>query len=247
MLFGFYDRPWRDLGYVPLAAATALAWLTHRALARDLTLIAASLALISAISLKADISWPNIVRMGLVLTASVAIPYATSRWLYRDHAVTFPTRTKHRWTRLQWGWLAFVLVVGWLVLPRYFLGSGAYLNWPAVTTPSEIGRLFLGVNAVGIWDELFFICTVFTLLRRHFAFWPANLATSAIFVSFLWELGYREWAPFITVPFALVQAIIFTRTKSLPYTVTVHLLFDLVVFLSIVHAHHRDALPIFWY
>lgn len=247
VLFGFYDRPWRPWGYVPLFGSLIVAWATHRALAKDLSLIVLSLALISSISLEADISWPNMFLMGGVLTASVLIPYSLSRWVLHDHAITFPTRQGRKWSALEIGWLVFVIVVGWLILPRYFMLSGAYQNWPAVITPSEIFRLFIGVNAVGIWDELFFICTVFTLLRRHFSFWPANIATSIIFVSFLWELGYRSWAPFITIPFALVQAVIFTRTKSLPYTITVHLLFDLVVYLSIVHAHHPQALPIFWY
>ena len=82
-------------------------------------------------------------------------------------------------------------------------------------------------------------------LRKHFSFWTANVFTTVIFVSFLWELGYRSIGPLLTIPFALVQAFIFTRTKSLPYTVTVHLLFDALVFLTIVHAHHPDALPIF--
>jgi membrane protease YdiL (CAAX protease family) len=85
------------------------------------------------------------------------------------------------------------------------------------------------------------------LLHRHFPFCAANVVSSIIFVSFLWELGYRSWGPFLTIPFALVQAVVFTKSKSLPYTITVHLLFDFIVFLSIVHAHHPQWLPIFWY
>lgn len=247
MLFGLYDQPLRVWGFAALAASVALSWCADKPFAKDILLIALGLGILRTISLEADISWPNMFLMGVVLGASVFVPYALSRWVYRDHAIRFPTRKGRKWSRLEFGWLAFVIIVGWLVLPRYFFYSGAYLNWPAVVTPSEISRLFIGVNAVGIWDELFFICTVFTLLHRHFSFWPANIITSIIFVSFLWELGYRSWAPLITIPFALVQAVIFTRTKSLPYTVTVHLLFDAVVFLSIVHAHHPQALPIFWY
>ena len=247
ILFGLYDQPLRVWGFSALLASVALSWCASKRFAKDILLIALGLGILRTISLEANISWPNMFLMGAVLGASVFVPYALSRWVYRDHAIRFPTRKGRKWSRLEFGWLAFVVIVGWLVLPRYFFYSGAYLNWPAVVTPSEISRLFIGVNAVGIWDELFFICTVFTLLHRHFSFWPANIVTSIIFVSFLWELGYRSWAPLITIPFALVQAVIFTRTKSLPYTVTVHLLFDAVVFLSIVHAHHPQALPIFWY
>ena len=185
------------------------------------------------------------VLMGAVLSGAVLGPWLVSRYLYRDDAVRFPMRRGEPWTRGEWAWLVFVLVAGWLILPGYFLGTGVYRNWPAVTEWHEMLRLFIGVNAVGIWDELFFICTVFTLLRRHFAFWPANLLTSVIFVSFLWELGYRSIGPLLTIPFALVQAVVFTRSRSLPFTVTAHLLFDAVVFLTIVHAHFPHALPIF--
>ncbi|WP_228282814.1 CPBP family intramembrane glutamic endopeptidase [Brevibacterium atlanticum] len=235
----------RGFGYVPMLAGLVVVWSTNRAFARDLSVIIACLALISAISVEADISWTNIARMGVVLSAVVVGPWLVTRYLFDDRTIVFPLRRGQPWSRLEWGWLAFVVVVAWAVLPQYFLRTGVYLNWPPLTNWSEIIRLFFGVNAVGIWDELFFICTVFALLRKHFPFWTANVFTSIIFVSFLWELGYRSIGPLLTIPFALVQAFIFTRTKSLPYTVTVHLLFDALVFLTIVHAHHPQALPIF--
>ena len=49
--------------------------------------------------------------------------------------------------------------LGWAILPFYFIRSGAYLNWPHITDASELARFFVGVNAVGTWDELFFIYT----------------------------------------------------------------------------------------
>ncbi|BDZ42776.1 hypothetical protein GCM10025865_20750 [Paraoerskovia sediminicola] len=137
------------------------------------------------------------------------------------------------------------MAAGYLILPAYFIGSGAYRNWPTVTTGEEIGRLFVGVNAVGIWDELFFVCIVFALLREHLPLWLANVLQATVFVSFLWELGYREWGPALTIPFALVQGWIFSRFKSLTYVVAVHLLFDLVVFAVLVHAHNPELLDIF--
>lgn len=233
-------------GYAPLLTGVAMAWLLDRAFARDLTLIAIGMGIVSLHSMRADLSWGNMLVMGTVLATAVFVPYALSRWALRDHAVRFPTRQGQRWSMLELSWLGAVLVLGWLLLPKYFITSGTYRNWPAVTEWHEIGRLFVGVNAVGIWDELFFICVVFTLFRRHFAFWTANVLQAIVFVSFLWELGYRSWGPALTIPFALVQAWIFSKTKSLVYVITVHLLFDFVVFLTIVHAHHRDWITIFW-
>lgn len=266
--------PW--LGWSLLAVGLALAWLLERrdagrrpdpaprraptatagrsgaagiralSLVRDLSLIAAGLLVVSAISLRAELDNLAMARFALALGGAVAVPYVLSRWVYRDRAIRFPWRGGGRWTTFQWVWLVAVLVLGWLILPFYFITSGVYLNWPVVDTPELIARLFVGVGAVGIWDELFFICTCFALLRRHFAFWQANVLQAVVFVSFLWELGYQAWGPLLTIPFALLQGFIFMKTRSLTYVVTVHLLFDAIVFLVLVHAHNPGLLDGFF-
>ncbi|WP_286277064.1 CPBP family intramembrane glutamic endopeptidase [Naasia aerilata] len=233
-------------GYALLVVSVLGALLIRRALAADLLLIALGLGIVSSISVEANLDYPNMALFGTVITLAVLVPYLIDRFVYKNHTIRFPSpRTK--WTLLEKAWLGTAVVLAWLILPNYFINSGAYRNWPAVTAPDEVARLFVGVNAVGIWDELFFICVVFTLLRRHLPDWQAIPLQAVIFVSFLWELGYRSWGPAITIPFALVQAFIFTRTRSLPYVITVHLLFDFFVFLVIVHAHHPTWLPIFVY
>ena len=261
--------PW--LGWALLAAGMLVAWLVRGrtdaeaeasrtsvprapegaatrtpSLVRDLSLIALGLLIVSAIDLAAELDNLAFLRFTLALGGAVAVPYIVSRFVYRDYAIRFPWRGGGRWTRFQWSWLAAVLILGWLILPFYFITSGVYMNWPVVNTPELIARLFVGVGAVGIWDELFFICTVFTLLRRHFPDWQANLLQAIVFVSFLWELGYQAWGPLLTIPFALVQAYIFKRTRSLTYVVTVHLLFDAVVFLVLAHAHNPGLLDGFF-
>lgn len=238
-----------DWGYLPLVLGVAGGILTDRAglsrkLGQDLAIIAIALTWISFISLHADLSDAGILRFTIALGGAVLIPYSISRWLYRDHAVRFPW-AGGRWSRRMWTYIVIVVLAAYLILPFYFLTSGVYRNWPAVEDWNMIARLFMGVNAVGLWDELFFICTVYTLLMRHFRPWLANILQAGIFVSFLWELGYQSWGPLLTIPFALVQGAIFSWTKNLLYVVTVHLLFDAVVFLVIVHAHHPEALPIF--
>jgi hypothetical protein len=261
------------LGWALLTAGILLAWLVERrrtavpdrvvsmgasretareigirrapSLTRDLSLIALGLLIVSIIPLAAELDDLAMLRFTLALGGAVAVPYAVSRYVFRDRAIGFPWRARRRWGLLQWSWLVAVLVLGWLILPFYFITSGVYQNWPVVDSPELIARLFVGVGAVGIWDELFFICTVFALLRRHFPDALANLLQAIVFVSFLWELGYRAWGPVLTIPFALLQGFIFLRTHSLAYVVTVHLLFDAVVFAVLVHAHNPGLLPIF--
>lgn len=247
------------LGWVLLAAGMIVALLVERradaqageavsdrarvpSLVRDLSLITVGLLIVSSIPLAAELDNLAMLRFTAALGGAVVVPFVLSRFVYRDHAIRFPWRGGGRWRPVQWIWLGSVLVLGWLILPFYFIGSGVYRNWPEVTTPELIARLFVGVGAVGIWDELFFICVVFALLRRHFPDWQANVLQAVVFVSFLWELGYREWGPVLTVPFAILQGFIFVRTRSLAYIVTVHLLFDAVVFLVLVHAHNPGSL-----
>ncbi len=242
------------LGFGLLIAGLLLAWLVDRpisprggapSLLRDLSLIAIGLGIVRSIPLAAELDTWSMVKFTLALGGAVAVPYLVSRFIYRDRATGFPWRGGGRWGRLHWSWLVGVLVLGWLILPGYFISSGVYRNWPEVTSPDLIARLFVGVNAVGIWDELFFICTVFAVLLRHFPVWLANVLQAVVFVSFLWELGYRAWGPLLTIPFALVQGYIFLRTKSLGYVVVVHLLFDAVVFAVLVHAHNPGLFDIF--
>ncbi|MGM7666220.1 CPBP family intramembrane glutamic endopeptidase [Microbacterium sp. A93] len=266
----FFVAQWAWLGWVLLAVGIGTAWVVERrwpaqrptvrigssldtardisaspSLTRDLSLIAIGMLIVSVIPLAAELDNMAMLRFTLALGGAVVVPYLISRFVFRERAISFPWRTHKRWGKLQWGWLIAVLVLGWLILPFYFISSGVYQNWPVVDSPELIARLFVGVGAVGIWDELFFICTVFALLRRHFPAALANVLQTIVFVSFLWELGYREWGPLLTIPFALLQGYIFLRTHSLAYVVTVHLLFDAVVFAVLVHAHNPGMLPIF--
>ncbi len=242
LMFAVHMRP---LAYVPLVVGVLLAWAVDRVLGRDLLVVATGMAIVSTIPLAADLSDLGMLQFTIALSLAVVIPYVLSRHVNGDDVIRFPWRTGRRWTRTQWAYLLGVVAAGYLVLPFYFLSSGAYRNWPTVVEGHEVARLFVGVNAVGTWDELFFICTVFALLRRHFGLWTANLLQATVFVSFLWELGYREWGPLLTIPFALVQGFTFNLTKSLTYVLVVHLLFDAVVFMVLVHAHTPELFDVF--
>jgi hypothetical protein len=244
LLFGLQHE---QSGYPVLAASVILGFVLDRDLGKSLLLIGFSVGVIGTISLAADISYSNIIVMGSVLLIAVVVPYVVDRFVFKRHVVRFPINTGRRWTTGERWYLASVVGLAWMIMPFYFIRSGTYLNWPAVREPTEIIRLFIAVNAVGLWDELFFICTAFALLRHHFRMWQANILQAIIFVSFLWELGYQSWGPFLTTPFALIQGYIFNRTRSLPYVVSVHLIFDCVLWAILLHAHNPGWLPIFVY
>src|SRR4051794_10976699 len=100
---------WRPLGYLPLVLGIAIGFVVHRALGRDLLLIGLGLSIISTISLKADISYLNIVIMGTVLALAVVIPYVGSRFVFKEHIVRFPIRTGQKWTKLEKFYLVAVV------------------------------------------------------------------------------------------------------------------------------------------
>ena len=237
----------RIAGFGFLALALLLAAWVRAALLRDLALVAVGLTAMSLVPITTDISTGHMAVMGSGMLLAVGIPYAVSRFVFADCAVKFPVLTGKAWTRAEKWYLPAVVVMGYALLPAYMVNTGVYRNWPAVSDPEGVVRLFLGTNVLGIWDELFFICTVFALLRRHLPVAQANLLQAVLFTSFLWELGFHAWAPFFIFPFALLQALIFTRTKSLSYIVCVHLLFDFVLFLVLIHAHNRAWIDIFIY
>ena len=247
VLFGLFDTPIQHpVGLPVLAPSLLAAMLIDRELGKDLVLIGVGIGIVATTSVEADVSWPSFIRIGTVLALAVAVPFVLDRFVYRRQVIRFPWRSREKKTRLEIGYLIAVPLLGYLILPFYFIRSGAYLNWPPLEDSGEVLRFFVGVNAVGTWDELFFICTVLTLLRRHFPLWQANLLTMVIFVSFLWELGYRSWGPLLTIPFALLQGYLFAKTRSLGYVLAVHLAFDALVFLAIVHARNPDWAPIFF-
>ena len=245
--FLLFAREDRLVGFLLLAAALVLAGIISRRLLIDLALIAVGLTAMSLVPITTDISTGHMAVMGTAMILAVGIPYAVSRFVTKDHAIRFPIRTGQPWTRAEKWYLPAVLLIGYALMPVYMIRTGVYNNWPAVSDVDGIARLFLGTNVLGIWDELFFICTAFTLLRRHLPDWQANLLQAVLFTSFLWELGFHAWAPFFIFPFALLQARLFTVTKSLSYIVSVHLLFDFVLFLVLIHAHNREWIDIFLY
>jgi membrane protease YdiL (CAAX protease family) len=244
LMFGLH---WRPGAYLVLLTAVALGFVADRALGRDLSLIGFGIVVVSLVEVSTNIEWGHMLVMGAALVAAVLGPYLASRFWFRDHAVRFPVLTGKRWTKREYGYLVGIVALGYLILPVYMVSTGVFENWPAATDAGSVFRLFLGTNALGIWDELFFICTCFALLRRHYPLWTANLLQAVIFTSFLWELGFHAWGPLLIFPFALIQGLTFTLTKSLSFVVAVHLLFDFVLFLVLIHAHSREWFAIFLY
>src|SRR5690606_8763698 len=126
LLFGAQVRP---LGWFVLAAAVCLAWVVDRGLGKDLTLIALGISIVSTTSMEADVSWPRFIAIGTALTVAVTVPFLVDRFVFRRRAIRFPWWTGRRWPTVEKAYIVAVPLLGWAILPFYFIRSGAYENW----------------------------------------------------------------------------------------------------------------------
>jgi membrane protease YdiL (CAAX protease family) len=241
-LIGLQLKP---LGWILLVAATLSLLLADKPFAKDVLLVNVSLAILGITPITTDVSYSHMLIMGGALTLAVVIPYCISRFLYKDYLVRFPFHHGRSWYKLEIAYIIVAALISYILIPFYLVHTGAYLNWPSDSDTSSIVRLFIGTNALGIWDELFFISTVLGIFRHYFKFFFANLFQAVLFTSFLYELGFTGWGPAMIFWFALLQGYVFSKTKSLLYVITIHLTVDIVLFLALLHAHHSELMPVF--
>lgn len=234
------------LGWLILGAAVCSLGLKYKSqFSRHMLLLVAALALLGLVPISTEISYSHMLLMGSILLATVVIPLAVTRFVYKQEIITFPFRFGRKWTTREIGYVFFAAFASYLMLPFYLFDTGSYLNWSVVLDASHIIRLFIGTNALGIWDEIFFVGVCLALLRQHLPFLWANVAQAFLWTTFLYELGFRGWGTVLIFLFALSQGYIFKRSKSLLYIITVHLIIDFMLFLVLVHLHHPQYLQIF--
>lgn len=232
---------WLLLGLTSLP----LAWQHRSRFGRHMLVLAGSLALLGVVPISTDISYNHMAIMGSILVGTIALPYLITRYGLKDRVIAFPFHAGRSWYKREIAYIVFAGAVSYLIMPFYLANTNSYLNWEAVLEPSYIVRLFLGTNALGIWDELFFVGVCLALLREHLPFPAANLAQAALWTTFLYELGFRGWGPPLIFFFAITQGYIFRRSKSLLYIITVHLTIDFILFLTLIHLHNPEHLRIF--
>lgn len=218
---------------------------TKRNFARDLLLVYLAVGILGFTKITTDVSYMHMIDMGVKLGLAVALPYLVSRFVYKDYLVRFKFHHGRGWYKTEILYIFLTAAVAYLLLPFYLQNTQAYRNWSVELNPNFITRLFIGTNGLGIWDELFFISTVFGILRRYFKFVLANLIQAILFTSFLFELGFTGWGSVMIFAFALIQGIVFAKTESLFYVITIHLTLDLILFLAIIHAYYPSVMPIF--
>lgn len=219
------EPPERRLPYLALAVA----------------LLILMLAPISTSLESAHIAW-----LALFFAAVLVVPAVILR---KTGVITF-----HFWPKqLDWLDVAYTLLsipLAWGAFELYFkvLSPEVPFNWALGADPNnaELFTLFMGINAVGIWDELFFVNTSFAILRSLFPFRTANLAQAVIYTIVLYDMAFTGWGPVFVYVLALTQGFMFERSKVLLWVLMVHLIVDYFLFQGIVTRYY-PTLDVWWH
>ncbi len=136
--------------------------------------------------------------------------------------------------------------LAWLVLKFYGWANLALFNdqlfshWtmPPEMDPIQIRRLFVGINMVGIWDELFFVNVVYATLRSLFSYRVSNALQAVVYTSVLFDMAFTGAGVVIVAIFAWTQGSMFEKSESLLWVLIVHLIVDFFLVAAIVNFYY---------
>lgn len=230
-------------------AAGAVFWITSLALTlrdpdpafkRRLGVLLLSVAVLAFSPIHTETTNRHFLTLGLPFLAVILVPALV---LGRTDPGVIPYRLWPR--RFRWldvFYVAISIPLAWLAFELYFKMANPDLPTHWVLPPAHdreaTWRLFIGINCVGIWDELFFVNTVFSVLRSIFPYRWANLGQAVVYTSVLYQMAFTGIGPLLIFPFALTQGSMFEQSDNLLYVLLVHLIVDAFLMAGILHAYY---------
>lgn len=207
--------------------------------------LAAPLLVLSFTPIATDTSDTGFLLLGACFTLVLVLP-TLILWGERPRPITFAFWPK-RLDRLEVFYTLLAVPLAWGAFWLYFsvLSPEVPFNWTLPPQPDNeaLLRLFIGINLVGIWDELFFINIGYAVLRQLFPARTANLAQAVIYTTVLWTMAFRGIGPLFVYMFALTQGAMYERSRVLLWVLVVHLIVDYFLFQAIVQAYYPDFSP----
>jgi len=240
---------WWIPGLASWIVSAAVTLRAHDArLRRNLGVLLACVLVLAFAPIHTELEWGHFLVLFLFFLAVLAGPY-----LYMKRKAPGELRWRF-WprtaSRRDIVYTLISLPLAWLVIEIYFfhLNPEVPSHWrlPPEHSVAAIRRLTVGINMVGIWDELFFINTVYALLRGVFPARIANLAQAVVYTSVLYDMAFTGHGVWIVYLFALTQGWMYEKSRVLLYVLIVHLIVDLMLVLAILqYAYPGESLPLF--
>ena len=235
----------KTIGFVLLAFGVVSLLLCNKDFRKNLSLVYFCLLILGLTPINTDTAFPHALYMGLGLFLVIFVPYFVAKKVYKNNLIKYPNLREKTWSKKRTLYILFTTFLCYLLLPLMLRSTNSYPNWIIEPGFWNLLESYIGLNIVGIWDELFFIITILAILKKYFPFFVANLAQAVLFTSFLYTLGFKGWSFIPIFVFALIQGEIFRKTKSLLYILAIHLTIDLVLHLTIVYLHYPHLFPFF--
>jgi len=213
---------------------------------RSFIALALALALLAISAINTNLQISHVIYLGSSLIAALIIPGLI---LQGQNIIRFKLLPDSL-DFIDIGYTLLAIPLAYFAFLLYFtyLSPNVPYNWvlPPTADNGELFKLFMGINAVGIWDELFFINISFAILRSLFPFRIANPAQAVIYSSVLYQMAFSGWGPVFIFILALTQGFMFERSKVLIWVLIVHLIIDFFLFQAIVQRYYPH-LTVWWH
>jgi hypothetical protein len=234
-------------GFISLAACIFLvATDEEEKIRRRMSLILGCVAILGLCDINTSLSNDNFLQVGIPFSVVIGGPFLITR--FTDRSVIRYRFWPKVLRKQDIVYTVISIPLAWLILKGYIWGNQALFNdellrhWNMPEDPdqSAIKRLFIGINLVGIWDELFFINTVYALLRSLFSYKIANAMQAVLYTAVLFDMAFTGLGIFIVFYFAWTQGHMFEKSESLLWVLIVHLIVDYILVAMIVQNYYPD-------
>ncbi len=196
-------------------------------------------AILSVTPIGTEVRPYYLIYMTLGVVASVLVPYGLARRYDTQPFIHLGLNFHRRWTKTEIGYVVFAVAMTAFWQPLYFLTTNAHHGWH-MDTAINIIVSFASIMVIGIWEEFFFIALVLAVAKRYLPFWVANIIQGAMFTSFLFAMGFKGWIVPLLLAYALYQGYVFHVTRSLLVTMSIHVMVDIIVFVSLLYSARPD-------
>lgn len=240
-------------GIFAIAAIWLIATDPEPKLRRRMGILMGCIILLAAIDINPSLSNENFIGLSIPFTIVIVVPYVLQ--FFGDKGVIRYRFWPVHWRKIDIIYTILSIPLAWLVLKGYewgnreFFDNELFKQWymPPEADAGEIRRLFIGINLVGIWDELFFVNTCFAMLRSLFKYPLANAMQAVIYTSVLFDMAFVGCGFFIVFIFAWTQGAMFEKSEALLWVLIVHLIVDYFLVAFIVQAYYPDyGLDFLW-
>jgi len=208
-------------------------------LRRRMGMLLVCVGILAVADINTDLSNANFLRVGIPFATVIVLPGIV---LGR----TDPGVIRYRFWPRKFRWLDILYVVisiplAWAILKFYWMVTPAQpLQWtlPELPDREQVQRLFVGINMVGIWDELFFVNVSFAVTRSLFGFKLSNAVQAVLYTAVLNDMAFIGAGPFIVYFFAWTQGTMFEESDNLLYVLLVHLIVDAFLVAAIIGCYY---------